>query len=142
MKQAVEREIITMCIKYSDLEVKELSELLYIINLSINDYYRDNGIASGQLSRYAPTIQEVQQGSIILDLLLDLLKDIAKDIANDVAVELIAGYLNNRIRSLQERYEKSKARRQIFDYEITTRLEIRIEKGRIIIEVKKRSLVG
>lgn len=133
MEQVVEREMITMCIKYSTLEVKELSELLYIINLSINDYYRDNGIAGSQLSRYAPTIQKVQQGSIILDLLFDLLKDVAKD----VAVGLIAGYLNNRICSLREKYENGKARRHIFDYEITTRIEISIQNG-IVIEVKKK----
>lgn len=127
-----------MCIKYRDLEVKELSELLYIINLSINDYYRDNGIASNQLSNYAPIIRDVQHGSIILDLLFDLLKDIVKDAAKDVAVELIAGYLNNRIRSLREKYESGEVRRQIFDYEITTRIEISVQNGRLVIEVKNK----
>ena len=134
MEQVAEREIITICIKHSDLEVKELSELLYIINLSINDYYRDNGIAGSQLSHYAPTIQKVQQGSIILDLALDLFQEVAIG----VAASLIAEYLLTRIRSLQDKYEGGRARRQIFNYEITTRIEIYIENGRIAIEVKKR----
>lgn len=133
MEQVIEREMITMCIKHSDLEVKELSELLYIINLSINDYYRENGIAGSQLSYYAPTIKTVRQGSILLDLALALLENIAVG----VAIELIAGYLENRIRSLREKYESGKAKKQIFNYEITTRIEIRIEAGKIIIEVKQ-----
>lgn len=52
MEHAIERGNITMCIKHTDVEVKELSELLYIINLSINDYYRENGITGTQLSHY------------------------------------------------------------------------------------------
>ena len=137
MEQAVEREIITMHIKHSELEVKELSELLYIINLSINDYYRKNGITGSQFSNYAPTIQVVRQGSIELDLVLALLKEIAVG----VSVELIAGYLKNRICALCEKYKSGKTKKQLFNYEITTRTEIRIEKGKVIIEVKKRSLI-
>ena len=132
-----EREIVTMCIKHSDLEVKELSELLYIINLSINDYYRENGITSAQLSHYAPTIQAVRQGSIELDLLIDLLKNIA----GSTAVELIVKYIKERIYSLREKYEGGKRKRQIFNSEITTRIEVRIESGKVIIEVKKQSLL-
>ena len=133
MEQVIEREIITMCIKHADLEVKELSELLYIINLSINDYYRDNGIAGGQLSHYAPTIKAVRQGSIILDIVFALLRETSVT----AAAEVLAGYLKKRIALLRERYENGRANRQIFNYEITTRIEIRIENGRIVIEVNQ-----
>lgn len=137
MEQVVEREMITMCIKYSTLEVKELSELLYIINLSINDYYRANGISGSQLSSHAPKIQAVRQGSIDLDLALALLENIAVG----VAIELIAGHLKDRICTLLEKYKSGNTKRQIFNYEITTRIEIRIENGKIIIEVKRRPLI-
>lgn len=138
MEQAIERKNVTMRIMHSDLEVKELSELLYIINLSINDYYRDNGVASNQLGCYAPTIHAVRQGSIELDLVLDLLKEIAVG----VAIELLVGYMSNRIRMLLKKYKGGKTKRQIFDYEITTRIEVRIEAGKILFEVKKRSLIA
>ena len=138
MEQTKEKEIITMCIKHSDIEVKELSELLYIINLSINDYYRDKGISSSQLSYYAPTIQAVRQGSIELDLALAIIENIAVG----VAAELIVRYLKNRISILWDKYEGGTTKRQIFNYEITTRIEIRIEAGKIIIEVKRRPLIA
>lgn len=133
MEQVIERKIITICIKHSDLEIKELSELLYIINLSINDYYRENGIAGSQLSHYAPTIQSVQQGSIILDLLLAILEDIA----GNAAVDLIAKCFKKRIDLLSEKYVRGRTKKKIFNYEITTRIEISIESGKLVIEVKK-----
>ena len=57
----MQKEIITIHINYSNIEVKELSELLYIINTSINSYYRENGISNSQVQLYAPTIQRVKR---------------------------------------------------------------------------------
>lgn len=133
MKTAIKQETVTMCIKHTDLEVKELSELLYIISLSINDYYRENGITVRKHSRHAPTIQAVRQGSIEMDLVLTVIENIAVG----VAVELIAGYIKDRICMLWEKYKSGKAKTQIFNYEITTRVKIQIENGKIIIIVKQ-----
>ena len=137
MERTAERENVTMCIKHADLEVKELSELLYIINLSINDYYRENGISGSQLGHYAPTIKAVRQGSIELDLALAIIENIAIGIT----AELIVRYFKNRICALREKYRSGKTKRQIFDYEITTRIEMQIEAGNIVVEVSKRPLI-
>lgn len=69
----MEREIITTHIKYGNLELMELSELLYIVNMSINNYYRDNGIENNQVKQYTPTIQSVHKGSIIFNLSIEKL---------------------------------------------------------------------
>ena len=132
MEQAQEKQLVTMRITYSELELKELSELLYIINLSINDYFRDQGISGPRLRDYAPTVKAVRQGSIEVDLLLTILGEIAVS----VAAELLAGYLRKRIRMLQEKYESGKARKQIFDYKIASKIEAQLEADEIIIEVK------
>ena len=129
------KEMITVCIKHTDLEVKELSELLYIISLSINQYYRENGIAVRKHNCYAPTVQAVRQGSIEMDLALAVIENIAVG----VAAELIAEALKGIVYRMRDKYESGKTKKQIFTYEITTRIRISIEPGGIVVDVKRRA---
>ena len=115
----MEREIITTHIKYGNLELMELSELLYIVNMSINDYYRDNGIANNQVKQYAPTIQSVHEGSIIFDLLIEKLVEFS--------IEKLIEYVKKRIDIIKNKKVQGKYKKQIFKFENIDKLEIQIE---------------
>ena len=115
----MEREIITTHIKYGNLELMELSELLYIVNMSINDYYRDNGIANNQVKQYAPTIQSVHEGSIIFNLLIEKLVEFS--------IEKLIEYIKKRIDIIKNKKAQGKYIKQIFKFENIDKLEIQIE---------------
>ena len=72
------------------MTLKDLTELLKLINLSINDYYRDNGIGNRDISLYAPAVNEVEKGSICID--------IAISVFSSVTASLLAEYILHRIR--------------------------------------------
>lgn len=115
----MEREFISMHIKYGNLELMELSELLYIVNMSINDYYRDNGIANNQVKQYAPAIQRVHEGSIIFDLLIEKIVEFS--------VEKLTEYVKKRIDIIKSKKAQGKYIKQIFKFENVEKLEIQIE---------------
>ena len=71
------------------LKLKDLSELLHAMNLSVNDYYRDNGICNRDLDIHAPVVSRIGEGSIWLELLISVL--------SDVTANILAKYIWNRI---------------------------------------------
>lgn len=115
----MEKEVISMHIEYANLELMELSELLYIVNMSINDYYRDNGIANNQVKQYAPTIQSVHEGSIIFNLLIEKLVGFS--------VEKLIEYIKKRIDIIKNKKAQGKYKKQIFKFENIDKLEIQID---------------
>lgn len=128
----MEREIITTHIKYENLELMELSELLYIVNMSINDYYRDNGIANKQVKQYAHTIQSVHEGSIIFNLLIEKIVEFS--------AEKLTEYIKKRIEIIKNKKSQGKYKKQIFKFENVEKLEIQIENAqntKIIIIINK-----
>lgn len=72
-----------------NLTLKELSDLLNRVNLSINDYYRDNGISNNTIWQYSPIVNKVGNGSILLNIGVTVL--------SDVTSTLLAEYIINRI---------------------------------------------
>ena len=52
----------------TNLTLKELIETLSILNLSINDYYRDNGVSNYSIADFSPSIKKVKEGSVFLEL--------------------------------------------------------------------------
>ena len=115
----MEKEVISMHIQYVNLELMELSELLYVVNMSINDYYRDNGIANNQVKQYAPTIHSVHEGSIIFDLLIEKIVEFS--------IEKLIEYIKKRIDIIKNKKAQGKCKKQIFKFENIDKLEIQIE---------------
>ncbi len=77
-----------------NMTLKELSDLLCAINLSINDYYRDNGVGNAKISLYAPVVNEVDKGSIVLDL--------AVSVFSGLTSTLLTEYILNRIKNVRK----------------------------------------
>lgn len=76
------------------MTLKELSELLYTINLSINDYYRDNGINNNAIALHSPIVNKVSNGSIIVD--------IAIAVFSNVTSILLTEYITHRMTKLRK----------------------------------------
>lgn len=77
-------------ITYNDkIKLKEFSDLLNTINLSVNDYYRDNGVGNHELSQYSAVVNKVENGSIWLE--------IAIAVFVNVTATVLAEYLLKRI---------------------------------------------
>ena len=76
-------------ITYNDkIKLKEFSDLLNTINLSVNDYYRDNGVGNHELSQYSAVVNKVENGSIWLE--------IAIAVFANVTATVLAEYLLRR----------------------------------------------
>lgn len=83
----------------TNMTLKELSELLANINVAINNYYRDNGIRNNTVSSYAPIVNKVDNGSILLD--------IAIAVFSGLTATLLAEFIMDRIRKLQKSEKKN-----------------------------------
>lgn len=73
-----------------NIKLKDLSNLLDTINLSVNDYYRNNGIGNNKLSKYAAIVNKVGNGSILLEIAIDMFVP--------VTASMLAEYVLNRMR--------------------------------------------
>lgn len=76
------------------LTLKELSETLDLINKSINDFNRDNGVTNnGRLGKkYASEVESVEAGSIIINLLVNVIAP--------VALSVLANYIYDRVKQI------------------------------------------
>ena len=74
--------------KSKNLTLKELSELLNRVNLSIYDYYRYNGINNNEIASYAPIVNKVDNGSIIVEIVIAVF--------SELTAILFVEYLKNR----------------------------------------------
>ena len=72
------------------MTLKKLTEVLQVINLSVNDYYRDNGISNREVGLYAPVVNQVEKGSILIE--------IAISVFSGVTASLLTEYILHRIR--------------------------------------------
>ena len=77
------------------LTLKNLTDALNILNLSINDYYRDNGVVNSVISDFSPSIKGVQEGSVILE--------IAISIFTTVTSALLVEYIKSRFEKKKEK---------------------------------------
>ncbi|MBR4872334.1 MAG: hypothetical protein IKV00_00715 [Clostridia bacterium] len=67
--RTVDKENINIHITYDEaIKLKDFSYILNVLNMSINDYYRENGVKSNALSEYAAVVNKVDAGSIWLEL--------------------------------------------------------------------------
>ena len=76
-------------IRYNkNISIVMLNDILSDINKAINDVNRDNGIGNRAIGDYAPVINTVEKGSIIIGLVLLL--------AKEIALPLLVDYIRNR----------------------------------------------
>lgn len=86
----VSRATFNIHVTYDEsIKLKELSGLLNNINMSVNDYYRDNGVGSRELSQYSPVVNNVKNGSIWLEIIIAVF--------SGITVELLAEFILKRI---------------------------------------------
>lgn len=80
----------TIHIEYDNsISLKEFGEIIEIIRLSFNDANRNMGINNNNINKYAPAINCVEKGSIILNIVVNL--------AVGVTVNLISDAIKSRI---------------------------------------------
>ena len=80
----------TIHIEYDNsISLKEFGEIIDIIRLSFNDSNRNMGINNNNINKYAPAINCVEKGSIILNIVVNL--------AVGVTVNLISDAIKSRI---------------------------------------------
>ena len=102
----MEKKNLGIHITYNEaLTLKELSELLHLINLSVNDYYRDNGVSNQYIANFSPTIEKVKEGSIIFELLFPEFFDIT--------AQIIAEYIIPRLRTMWNNEKNREQNRDI-----------------------------
>ena len=73
----------------NSISLKEFGEIIEIIRLSFNDANRNMGKNNNNISKYAPAINYVEKGSIILNIIVNL--------AVGVTVNLISAAIKSRI---------------------------------------------
>lgn len=78
-----------------NLTLKELVETLTVLNLSINDYYRDNGVTNHNVTDLSPLIQKVKEGSVLIDIVIPAITTITSAI--------IVEYIKSRFEKKKEK---------------------------------------
>ena len=97
--RTVDKENINVHITYDDaIKLKDLSYILNVLNLSINDYYRENGVKSNELSEYAAVVNKVEAGSILAKIRVAFFGK---------ALPTILKYMGQRLQKDSERRERS-----------------------------------
>ena len=79
----------------TNLTLKELLETLSVLNLSINDYYRDNGVSNYSIADLSPSIKKVKEGSVFLE--------IAIPIFTAITSTLLAEYIKSRFEKKKDK---------------------------------------
>lgn len=100
--QVVEKESVTLHIGYNEsLTLKELSEILDLINKAINDINRENGIKDNAKigKEYATEVTGVDSGSIVIHILTNF--------AVPVALGVLGNFLYDRLKSIGAKKEKN-----------------------------------
>ena len=85
----------------SNLTLKELLETLSVLNLSINDYYRDNGVSNYSIADLSPSIKKVKEGSVFLE--------IAIPVFTAITSTLLAEYIKSRFEKKKEKNNNNEA---------------------------------
>lgn len=87
----------TVCLHFeydNNLKLKELVELLDLTNKAINSINKDKGISSNSVlgKKYSTEVKNVQEGSIVLNLVLQT--------ASSIAISLLASYIYDKIKTI------------------------------------------
>ena len=92
-------DIVKYHITYDEhLTIKELSEVLDVMNKSINDINRSNGIKNNAEigKRFAPTVSNVENGSIIMDIIVNLVVPITTGIMANVLYDKLTNHFSTK----------------------------------------------
>ena len=95
---------VTIHIKYNEsLTLKELSEVLDLINKAINDVNRDNGIRNNAKlgKEYAAEVAGVDSGSIVLHILTNFV--------SSIALSILADYVYDRVKYIGAKKTRNQA---------------------------------
>lgn len=94
------KDSIAIHINYNkSLTLKELSELLDLINKAINDINRENGINNVTIGRnYAAEVKGVESGSIVLSIFINLV--------TSISCSILGNFLYDRIKSIGAKKDK------------------------------------
>ena len=90
------------------MQLKEFANLLNTINLSVNDYYRDNGLSSNELHQHAAIVSNVRNGSIWLEIIISVF--------SEVASSLLAEYISQRLCKNKEKCNANEIHIEAGDY--------------------------
>lgn len=115
-------------LSYEDeLTLKELSELLDLINKSINDFNRSNGVNNNSRigKEYSTQVKSVESGSIVVNLLLN--------VVSPVLLSVLANYIYDRIKTLG----KGKGSNTVLKYPITINVNGDNNELNVLIDNKK-----
>ena len=96
-----QKELITIHIDYNEsLTLKELSEVLDLINKAINDVNRENGIKNNATlgKEYAAEVAGVDSGSIVVHILTNFVAP--------VALSMLGSFLYDRLKNIGAKKEK------------------------------------
>ena len=107
----------------TNLTLKELIETLSILNLSINDYYRDNGVSNYSIADFSPSIKKVKEGSVFLE--------IAIPVFTSITSTLLAEYIKSR-------FEKKKGKNNNNEPSIVNVYIAESNQGQINIDLSGR----
>ena len=126
------KDIINLHITYErDLTLKELSEIISLLNSAINDFNRENGITSNIIlgKEYASTISCVKSGSIVLE--------IVANIAISVACGVFANYIYDRVKTVGCKKGKKE---EIQDFKYPINIAVNGDNNTITINVENGNL--
>lgn len=100
-----QRELITIHIDYNEsLTLKELSEVIDLINKAINDVNRENGIKNNATlgKEYAAEVTGVDSGSIVVHILTNFVAP--------VALSMLGSFLYDRLKNIGAKKEKKQVK--------------------------------
>lgn len=92
-------DIVKYHITYDEnLTIKELADVLEVMNKTINEINRNNGIKNNAKigTQYAPTVSNVENGSIILDVFLQLFVPITTGIMANVLYDKLNDHFSTK----------------------------------------------
>ncbi len=71
------------------ISLNKLINLLSIVNMSFNDHYRNNGINNNTIGSYAPVVEKVESGSILLDVGVTVLSGLTTKVLAELILQRI-----------------------------------------------------
>lgn len=98
VSQAVTTAKYKMHIVYREnIKIVELAELLRAVNLSINDYYRDNGISNRELNDYAAVVSKVESGSIWIEFIMSVFTNLTASLLKEYVLRRLDRNTKNNV---------------------------------------------
>ncbi len=116
-----------------NLTLKELTEVLDMINKAINDFNRDNGIKSGNTlsKRYAAEVAGIKEGSLIIELLVSFAAGITTSVLGNYIFERLKKWGSKK----KERPEGNPAELGVDDVPAKFPISITVNGGTVNIHI-------